>query len=139
MAINTAGQTRTPASEIYADGFPKYAAGSVVFDATGITAGDYISISVGFIPKYFILCNDTDRIQVEWRDGMAQDSAIKTAANGTRTLEVTGGNHGVVIGSTTNTNAVAGVVAGPGVVQLSQNATLAVIAASKTLRWQAYG
>lgn len=139
MAINTAGQTLTPASAIYSDGFSKYAAGSAVFDATGITAADYVSIAVGFTPKYFLWCNDTDRVQIEWRDGMAQDSCIKTAANGTRTLEVTGGNHGVVIGSTTNTNAVAGVVAGPGVVQVSQNATLAAILASKTCRWQAFG
>lgn len=139
MAINTAGQTRTPASEIYADGFPKYAAGSVVFDATAITAADYISISVGFVPKYIVWSNDTDRVMVEWRDGMAQDSCIKTVAAGTRTLEVTGGNHGFVIGSSSNTNSVAGVVAGAGVVQLSQNATLAAILASKTCRWQAWG
>lgn len=139
MAINTAGQTRTPTSEIYSDGFPKYAAGSIVFDATAITAADYISISVGFVPKYFVFSNDTDRIMVEWRDGMAQDSCIKTVAAGTRTLEVTGGNHGVVVGTSSNTNVVAGVVAGAGVVQLSQNATLVVIAASKTCRWQAWG
>lgn len=139
MAINTAGQTRTPTSEIYSDGFPKYAAGSVVFDGTSITAADYINLTVGFVPKYFVFSNDTDRIMVEWRDGMAQDSCIKTATNGTRSLEVTGGNKGVVIGSSSNTNVVAGVVAGQGQVQVSQNATLAVIAASKTCRWQAWG
>lgn len=139
MAINTAGQTLTPASQIYSDGFPKYAAGSVVFDATAITAADYWQVTIGFVPKYFVFSNDTDRIMVEWRDGMAQDSCIKTVAAGTRTLEVTGGNHGVVVGSVTNTNSVAGVVAGAGQVQVSQNATLAVIVASKTCRWQAWG
>lgn len=139
MALNVAGQTLTPASAIYSDGFAKYAAGSVVFDATAITAADYWQVNVGFIPKYFLFCNDTDRVQVEWRDGMAQDSCIKTVAAGTRTLEVTGGNHGVVIGSTTNTNALAGSVAGAGQVQVSQNATLAAILASKTCRWAAWG
>jgi hypothetical protein len=89
MAINIAGQTRTPTSEIYVGWDAKFAAGSVVFDATSITAADYITISVGFVPKYFVFSNDTDRVMVEWREGMAQDSCIKTAANGTRTLEVT--------------------------------------------------
>lgn len=139
MAINTAGQTVVPANAIYGDGIPKYAEGSNTFDATAITAADYISINVGFVPKYFLWCNDTSRIQVEWRDGMAQDSCVKTAANGTRTLEVTGGNHGVVIGTSSNTNAVAGVIAGAGVVQLSQNATLAAILASQVCRWVAWG
>lgn len=139
MAINVAGQTLTPASAVYSDGFAKYAAGSVVFDGTSITAADYWQVSVGFVPKYFVFSNDTDRIMVEWRDGMAQDSCIKTVAAGTRTLEVTGGNHGVVVGTSSNTNAVAGSVAGAGQVQVSQNGTLAVIAASKTCRWQAWG
>ena len=139
MAINVAGQTLTPASAIYSDGFAKYAAGSVVFDATAITAADYWQVNVGFIPKYFVWSNDTDRVMVEWRDGMAQDSCVKTVAAGTRTLEVTGGNHGIVIGSQTNTNSLAGSVAGAGQVQLSQNATLAAILASKTCRWQAWG
>lgn len=139
MAINVAGQTLVPASAIYADGFPKYAAGSNTFDATAITATDYISINVGFIPKYFVWSNDTDRVMIEWRDGMAQDSCIKTVAAGTRSLEVTGGNKGIVIGSQSNTNSVAGTVAGAGVVQVSQNATLAAILASKVCRWQAWG
>lgn len=139
MAINTAGQTLTPASAIYSDGFAKYAAGSVVFDATAITAADYWQVNVGFVPKYFVFSNDTDRVMIEWRDGMAQDSCIKTVAAGTRTLEVTGGNHGIVVGTTSNTFSGSGSVAGAGQVQVSQNATLAAILASKTCRWQAWG
>lgn len=139
MAINTAGQTLAPLNTIYGDGMPKFAEGSVTFDATAITAADYVSINVGFNPRYFVWCNDTSRVQIEWRDGMAQDSCIKTAAAGTRTLEVTGGNHGVVVGSNTNTNVVAGVVAGPGQVQVSQNVTLAAILASQVCRWYAIG
>lgn len=143
MAINIAGQTLTPASAIYMDGMAKVASGSVVFDATAITAADYISIAVGFVPRYFAFSNDTDRILVEWRDGMAQDSCLKTAAAGTRTLEVTGGNHGIIVGvknsDTALTSANSGTIPGQGQVQVSQNGTLAVIAASKTCRWTAWG
>lgn len=143
MAINILGQTRTPTSEIYMDGMAKVASGSVVFDATVITAADYITIPIGFVPKYFAFSNDTDRVLVEWREGMAQDSCIKTAANGTRTLEVTGGNHGVIVGvknsDTALTSANSGTIPGQGSVQVSQNATLAVILASKTCRWTALG
>lgn len=143
MAINTAGQTRTPASEMYVDGMAKFASGSVVFDATAITATDYISINVGFVPKYFRFDNVTDRTLGEWYDGMAQDSCVKTAAAGTRTLEVTGGNHGFIVGvknsDTALTSANSGVVPANGVVQVSQNATLGLILASKTCRWSAWG
>lgn len=140
MAINIAGQARTPASEMYVDGMSKFAAGSIVFDATAITAGDYITINVGFVPKYFVFHNDTDRIKVEWRQGMAQDTCIKTAAAGTVTLETT--NKGVTVGvlnsDTALTSAGSGTIPGAGQVQVAQNATLAVIAASKTCRWNAF-
>jgi len=136
MAINSAGQTLTQSR---ADGIPKIASGSVVFDATAITAADYITLTCGFIPRKIEFHNDTDRILVEWREGMAQDSCIKTAAAGTRTLEVTGGNHGIIVGTVGLASANSGTVPLPGQFQVSQNATLAVIAASKTCRWTAYG
>lgn len=139
MAINVAGQTLTPASAIYADGFSKSAFGSVVFDATAITAADYWSVNVGFIPKYFMFHNVTDRTKVEWWDGMATDSCIKTVAAGTVTLEVTGGNKGIVVGTGALTSAPSGTIPGAGQVQVSQNATLAAILASKTCRWTAFG
>lgn len=139
MALNVAGQTFVPASLIYSDGWAKYAAGSNTFDATAITAADYININVGFIPKYFIWSNDTDRVMIEWRDGMAADSCIKTVAAGTRTLEVTGGNKGIVVGTGALTSAPSGTIPGAGQVQISQNATLAAILASKVCRWQAFG
>lgn len=123
MAENTAGQTlsgNTPSMDA-----PQRAFGKDVFDATAITATDYVEIDVGFKPKYVCWENNTDRIRVEWFEGMADDSCIKTAANGTRTLEVTGGNKGIT-------------VINKGF-QLSQNATLAAIAASKTCTWMALG
>lgn len=143
MAINVAGQTISPASLIFADGFPKFAEGSVVFDATAITATDYVTVSVGFIPKYIVWSNDTDRILNEWREGMAQDSAINTVAAGTRVLSVTGGTRGFIVGvgagATQLTTANSGTIPGPGQFQISQNATLGAILASKTCRWSAWG
>lgn len=140
MAINIAGQTRVPASEIYSDGFAKYAAGSDSFDSTSITAADYTMVNVGFVPKMFVWDNVTDRVQGVWYDGMAADSCVKTAAAGTRTLEVTGGNHGIVVGKTgVDNSSFSGTNPGAGQVQISQNATLALILASKVIRWQAWG
>lgn len=97
--------------------------GKIVFDGTAITAADYIEIDTGFKPRFVRVENATDRIAVEHWEGMADESCIKTAAAGTRTLEVTGGNKGVTL--TTRGFRVA------------QNATLAVIAASKTLYFTA--
>lgn len=139
MALNVAGQTFVPASLIYSDGWAKYAAGSNTFDATAITATDYVQVNVGFIPKYIVWSNDTDRIMNEWRDGMAQDSAINTVAAGTRVLSVTGGTRGFIVGTGALTSANSGSIPGAGQFQISQNATLGAILASKVCRWQAWG
>lgn len=100
-------------------------AGKVVFDGTAITAADYIEIDVGFKPNFVRFENATDRIAVEHFFGMADESCIKTAANGTRTLEVTGGNKGITLTERG--------------FRVAQNATLAVIAASKTCHFLALG
>ena len=143
MAINVAGQTFTPASAVFSDGWAKYAAGSVVFDATAIVATNYVTITIGFIPKYIVWSNDTDSIMNEWREGMAQDSAINTLAAGTRSLSVTGGTRGFIVGvglgATQLASANSGTIPGPGQFQISQNATLGAILASKTCRFQAWG
>jgi hypothetical protein len=97
--------------------------GKVVFDATAITAADYIEIDLGFAPRYVSFQNVTDRIGAEFYQGMDADSCIKTAAAGTRTLEVTGGNKGITLTARG--------------FRVAQNATLAVIAASKTCVFQA--
>lgn len=137
MAINTAGQTLTGPNPD--GGMVHYATGSVVFDSTSITTTDYITITVGFIPRYIVWSNDTDRILNEWRDGMAQDSAINTVAAGTRTLSVTGGNRGFIVGTGALTTANSGVIPNAGQFQVSQNSTLGAILASKTCRYQAWG
>jgi hypothetical protein len=48
-------------------------------------------LTIGFVPRYVEVENDTDRILLQWREGMTADYAIQTAAVGTRTLETSGG------------------------------------------------
>lgn len=130
MALNTAGQTRTgnaPGAD--ANGFK---VGRIVLDATAITAGDYLLVECGFTPKYVQFVNVTDRIGVEWYEGMAADTCIKSAAAGTRTLETT--NKGITICDSSGVANTEGRC-----FMVSQNATLAVIAASKTLTYRAIG
>ena len=122
MADNTAGQTVSQSAEMDA---PSRAQGKDVFDATAITTTAYVSVTTGFKPRYVRWENATDRVMVEWLEGMADDSCIKTAANGTRTLEVTGGNGGITV----NTSGF----------RVLQNATLAAVLASKTCYWKAEG
>ena len=130
MAINTAGQTlsgNTPAADP-----PKSKVGRVVFDGTSITAADYAVYSVGFTPRYVRFQNITDRISVEWFEGMTADTCLKTAAAGTKTIETT--NLGITICDSDGTANTSGRY-----FKVAPNATLAVIAASKTCFWKAYG
>ena len=130
MALNTAGQTRT--GNAAPSGQAQFKTGRIVLDATSITAADYLLVECGFTPKYVQFVNVTDRIGVEWYEGMAADTCVKTAAAGTRTLETT--NKGVTVCDVEGDAATDGRC-----FKVSQNATLAVIAASKTLTWVAYG
>lgn len=120
MATNTA---YTAANVSRADGIVRRASGKITFPADSITAADYISIECGFTPKRVTFVNATDRIRVEYFEGMADDTCIKTAAAGTVTLETT--NKGITVSGNGFT--------------VSQNATLAVIAASKVCYWVAEG
>ncbi len=120
MAQNTAGQTLT---YNISQGSAAFAAGLDVIDATSITATDYIEIVVGFKPKYVEWVNVTDRVSGEFYEGMAANSCIKTVANGTRTLEITSGNGGITLTQTG--------------FRVLQNATLALVLASKTCAWRA--
>jgi len=124
MAINVAGQTITQSQK---QDSPAQHVGKDVFDATAIVAADSVSVTCGFLPRYIVWENVTDRIKGEWYEGMAANSCIKTVAAGTRTLEVTGGNGGITINADNRGFSVL------------QNATLALILASKTCQWMAYG
>lgn len=134
FVVNAAGQTAA-GNTAPADA-PKSAFGKVTLDATAITASSYLAINVGFTPKYVRFENATDRIMVEWFEGMAEDTCIKTAAAGTRTLETT--NKGISLATLSSTTE-AGTDANARTVLISQNATLAVVAASKVCYWHARG
>lgn len=116
MPENTAGQSRTTTIP---NRHTQVSTGRVVFDATAITAADYVEIDVGYTPRYVCWENITDRIKIEWYEGMAANTCIKTAAAGTRTLETTNG------GITLSGNSF----------QVTQNATLGAVAASKDCTW----
>ena len=123
MAQNTAGQTLAFNKNQGNTG--QLSVGQVVFDATAITAADYVEVTLGYKPKYVEWSNTTDRVLGQYYEGMADNGCVKTAANGTRTLEVTGGNGGITL---TNTG-----------FRVLQNATLGLIAASKTCHFRAHG
>ncbi|WP_423459970.1 hypothetical protein [Ottowia sp. VDI28] len=122
MADNTAGQIRTTSDK---QDSPAVARGKIVLDATALTATDSLRVACGFTPRYVRIVNVTDRIEAEWFDGMDANSCLKTVAAGTRTLEVTGGNGGITVDRQG--------------FRILQNATLAVIAASKTIVYEAQG
>jgi hypothetical protein len=93
--------------------------GQIVFPATVIVATDFIEVDVGFRPKHVVFSNTTDRVEGEYFEGMAANTCIKTVAAGTRTLEVSNG------GITLTDNGF----------RVSQNATLALVLASKTCHY----
>jgi len=130
MAINTAGQTVT-GNQVPSDS-PQIKVGRIVFDATAITAADSTLVNLGFTPKYVVWENVTDRVKIEWYEGMAANTSIKTVAAGTRTLETTNG--GITI---CNSEGVADV--NGKAFSVLQNATLAAILASKVCTWAAHG
>lgn len=130
MALNTAGQTITGNSSI--TDTPRAKTGRTAFDATAITAADEVVVTLGFTPTYIVWENVTDRIKGEWYEGMAANSCIKTVAAGTRTLEVTGGNGGITVCDSDGTANVNGRC-----FKILQNATLALILASKVCNWRA--
>lgn len=129
MAINTAGQTVT-GNGVPSDA-PKTKVGRIVFDATAIVAADSVVVPLGFTPKYVAWENVTDRTKIEWYEGMAANTCIKTVAAGTRTLETTNG--GITVCTADGTANVDGKA-----FSVLQNATLAAILASKVCTWVAH-
>lgn len=66
------------------------------------------SIVCGFRPRYVVVLNVDDRTQLEWYEGMADASALKTVAAGTRTkittLGITDNADGFTVGLDTDVN-----------------------------------
>ena len=122
MAYNTTqtGRTDTLAPESVPMQFVE---GKIVYDSTSITATDYSRFAIGFKPKYIKVVNVTDRISVEWFEGMTASQALLTVAAGTRTLDTTANQF---------------VIDDRGF-SLLQNGTVAVLVASVTVCFIAYG
>jgi hypothetical protein len=74
--MNTAHQVRN------------HTVGQVVSDAGAAVDS---SFGVGYIPRVVRFVNITDRVKLEWFEGMAPDSAIRTDATGASTLITTAG------------------------------------------------
>lgn len=97
MAI-TESQSKVPAS------VTNIATGKYI--DTGTVAA--IDITCGFKPRYVKVVNTdgSGLVMIEWFEGMADDSAIKTASNGDRTtittLGITPADNGFTIGYDTD-------------------------------------
>lgn len=100
----------------------QFSSGSYLDDAASPAAA---TITLGYKPREVVVDNVTDRIKIVWYHGMSETAGtcVKTAAAGTRTLETTNG--GITVTATGFT--------------ISNNATLAVLAQNKQLRWNAKG
>lgn len=128
MAVNTAYTTNSLTQKSAA---PSLARGKITFPATAITAADFVVVTCGFVPRYVEWVNTTG-IKIEWFEGMAADTSIKTIAAGDRSLETT--NQGVTICDTDGTANTAG-----NSFKISQNATLIAITADDLIYWRAEG
>ncbi len=125
MAINTAYTTNNASQ---ANDAPSQACGRITYPATAIVAADFTVVPLGFTPRYVQWCDVTSRIQIEWFDGMAANTCIKSAAAGTRTIETTNG--GITVCDADGTANAAGKC-----FKVLQNATLAAILASEIINW----
>ena len=114
MALTTNSQTNS-------ESISNTAVGQVVTDAGGAVD---TTIFCGFIPRYVKWVNRTDSIQLEYFEGMAANSAVRTVAVGTRSLDV---SSGITLGA-----AALGTAGGFTI-------KAADIPASKSLSWVAYG
>jgi hypothetical protein len=129
MAINT---TYTQDSNTGAADGARVKVGRLTLGADSITATDHLLQEVGFTPRYIKFTNLTDRVSIEWFEGMAANTCLKTAAGGTQTLETSNG--GITVCTSDGTASTSGRC-----FKVLQNATLAAILASKVCTWYAVG
>lgn len=129
MANNIAFTTNLASPD---DHPPHNTVGRITFPATAIVALDHVTVTVGFTPRYVQWSNVTSRVQIEWFEGMAAETCVKTAAAGTRTLETT--NRGITICDADGTPNPLGRS-----FKVSQNATLAAILASEICAYRVFG
>jgi len=112
----TTNYTATP-TQSQAAGIVNFASGLAKTDSGGATVSTF---TPGFNPRYIKWVNVTDSIMHEWYEGMSVTAeSIKTVLNGTRSLETSD------------------VIKNPG--DGTFTVTAAIIVASKTHVWQAWG
>lgn len=88
----------TTNTQANAESICNIATGQVVSDSG--SAADSV-FQLGFKPRYIRWVNLTDRIVLEWYDGMAANSALRDVAAGTATLDV---SSGITVGSGAGTS-----------------------------------
>lgn len=75
------------------------ATGRIKIDTTAVAVGGF---AIGFSPRYVCVLNASERVQLEWYNGLGGAGALKTIANGTRTkittLGITTGATGFSVG-----------------------------------------
>jgi hypothetical protein len=114
MALTTNSQTQ-------AGGIIDLSVGQVVTDAGGAVD---TTITVGFTPRYIEWVDRTNRITLQWYEGMAANSAVRTVAAGTRTLDV---GSGITVNAPTSA------------LGTSFTIKAADIAVSSSFSWRAFG
>lgn len=90
MTAPTVVYSRNPEPQQRASGSfsGTYTAASDVSTTTNATmAAGVITLTLGFVPRYFMIENITDRVKQEWYDVMNSGDYLETAANGARSLE----------------------------------------------------
>jgi hypothetical protein len=120
MPINTAGQTFT--ATVSHDNPQDYMQ-VTTYNATTIVATDHTRITCGFKPRKIKVTNLTDRVTLEWYQGMAANRWLRTADDGTITLDTTA--NALVVSDRS--------------FDVLQNATLGLILASKQVVFEAWG
>jgi len=109
MALSTNTQTDS-------NGVVNRAVGKIVTDAA---AAAVAILQLGFVPRYVLFVNLTDRITDQWFEGMAAASSLHSVAIGTQTLETV---NGITVGA-----------------DKTITLTAATMVASKTYYWLAEG
>ena len=99
------------------------------------------AVEVGFTPRKARLVNLTDRIEWEWNYGQASGTTLKTAANGTRTLDTSDVAIAVASTDTGTLDTADSAVNTPVRVRASYNITFAaaVLLQNKQYHFEIYG
>jgi hypothetical protein len=104
------------------------------FDATAITAADYVELKIGCKPRYVCVENFTDLTKLEWYEGVTTNvSAGSFVAGNYYTIKTVGSTDFTLVGAPNNVVGTSftatGVGAGSGVAVTNDNVAIKTIAA----------